>query len=83
MPLAVSTHPARSRSGRVDLEAAIKANAKIQATLLSEASTVISGMVKENKLKVVAGYYDLGNRCGDAHQLVSCHGGRCHLLLDR
>jgi carbonic anhydrase len=42
-------------------EAATKANAKIQATLLSEASTVISGLVKEGKLKVVAGYYDLAS----------------------
>jgi len=42
-----------------DLQAAIKANAKIQATLLSESSTVIAGMVKDNKIKVVAGYYDL------------------------
>jgi carbonic anhydrase len=43
------------------LEAATKANAKIQATLLSEASPVISGMVKEGTVKVVAGYYDLGS----------------------
>jgi hypothetical protein len=26
--------------------------------LLRQASTVISGLVKENKLKVIAGYYD-------------------------
>ena len=51
--------PAVDQAG-TNLEAAIKANAKIQATLLSEASTVISSMVKEGKLKVVAGYYDLG-----------------------
>src|SRR6516162_10376083 len=43
-----------------NLEAATKANAKIQAALLRQASTVISGLVKESKLKVVAGYYDLG-----------------------
>ena len=43
-----------------NLEAATKANAKIQATLLREASTVVSASVKEGKLKVVAGYYDLG-----------------------
>jgi len=42
-----------------DLAAATKANARIQARLLREASTVISGMAKENKVKVVAGYYDL------------------------
>jgi carbonic anhydrase len=51
--------PAVDQAGS-NLEAATKANAKIQATLLSQASTVISGMVKESKLKVVAGYYDLG-----------------------
>lgn len=43
-----------------NVEAATKANAKIQAGLLRDASTVISGLVKENKLKVVSGYYDLG-----------------------
>jgi carbonic anhydrase len=43
-----------------NLEAATKANAKIQAGLLRQSSTVISGLVKEKKLKVVAGYYDIG-----------------------
>jgi len=52
--------PAVDQAGH-DLEAAIKANAKIQATLLSEASTVISEMVKSGKIKVVAGYYDLAS----------------------
>jgi carbonic anhydrase len=51
--------PAVDQAGP-NLEAATKANAKIQSTLLRQASTVISGLVKENKLKVVAGYYDLG-----------------------
>src|SRR5271169_6286683 len=51
--------PAVDQAG-TNLEAATKANAKIQATLLSQASTVVSSMVKEGKLKVVAGYYDLG-----------------------
>jgi carbonic anhydrase len=50
--------PAVDQAGP-NLEAAIKANAKIQASLLREASPVISGLVKEGKLKVVAGYYDL------------------------
>ena len=50
--------PAIDQAG-TNLEAATKANAKIQATLLSQASTVVSSMVKEKKLKVVAGYYDL------------------------
>ncbi len=43
------------------LEAATKANAKIQAALLRQASTVISGLVKEGKLKVVSGYYDIAS----------------------
>jgi carbonic anhydrase len=43
-----------------DLESAIKANARIQATLLRESSTVISGFVKSGSVKVLAGYYDLG-----------------------
>jgi carbonic anhydrase len=42
-----------------DLTATIKANAKIQARLLRESSTVLSGMVKEGKVKVTSGYYDL------------------------
>jgi carbonic anhydrase len=44
---------------RSNIEAASKANAKIQAGLLRQASTVISAMVKDNKVKVVAAYYDL------------------------
>jgi len=50
--------PAVEQAGS-NLEAATKANAKIQAALLRQASTVISGLVKESKLKVVAGYYDI------------------------
>ncbi len=44
-----------------NIEAAAKANAKIHAALLEEASTVIGGLVKEDKIKVVAGYYDVTN----------------------
>jgi carbonic anhydrase len=44
-----------------NLEAATKANAKIQAGLLRQASTVILGLVKEGKLKVVSGYYDIAS----------------------
>ena len=51
--------PAVDQAGS-DLVAATKANAKIQAALLREASPVISGLVKGGKVKVVAGYYDLG-----------------------
>jgi|SRR5271167_272919 len=52
--------PAVDQAGS-NLEAATKANAKIQAALLRESSTVISGLVKENAVKVVAAYYDLSN----------------------
>ncbi len=52
--------PAVDQAGP-DLEATIKANAKIQATLLRESSTVISGMVKDGTVKVVAAYYDLSS----------------------
>lgn len=50
--------PAVERAGP-DLEAVSKANARIQSALLREASTVIAGLVKENKLTVAAGYYDV------------------------
>jgi carbonic anhydrase len=50
--------PAVDQAG-ANLEAATKANAKIQAALLRRASTVISGLVKDGKLEVVAGYYDI------------------------
>jgi len=52
--------PAVDQAGP-DLVATTKANAKMQANLLSRASTVASSMIKEGKLKVVAGYYDLGS----------------------
>lgn len=52
--------PAVDQAGH-DLPAASKANAKIQAALLREASTVIAEAVKAGKLKVVAGYYDLAS----------------------
>ena len=44
-----------------NLDAAIDANAKIQATLLSEASPVIAGAIKEGKLSVVAARYDIAS----------------------
>ena len=52
--------PAVDQGGH-DLETTIKANAKNQAMLLSQSSTVISEMVKSGKIKVVAGYYDLAS----------------------
>jgi carbonic anhydrase len=42
-----------------NMEAATKANAKIQADLLRKSSTVISDLTKESKLKVLAAYYDI------------------------
>ena len=51
--------PAIDQAG-TDLEAATRANAQIQAKLLRQSSTVISGLGKENKVKVVAAYYDIG-----------------------
>ena len=51
--------PAVDQAGS-DLAAATKANASLQAALLSKASTVLSPMVKEGKLKIVGAYYDLG-----------------------
>ena len=51
--------PAVDKSGP-DLEATAKTNAKIQAALLRQSSTVIAGMVKEGKVKVSASYYDIG-----------------------
>jgi carbonic anhydrase len=52
--------PAVDQAGH-DLEAAIRANAKIQAALLRESSPVIAGLLKEAKVKVVAAYYDIAN----------------------
>jgi carbonic anhydrase len=50
--------PAVEQAG-ANLDAAIKANAKIQAALLRKASTVVSGLIREKKLQVVAAQYDL------------------------
>jgi carbonic anhydrase len=57
---ALYTHilPAVDQAGG-NLEAAIRANARIQAALLRKGSTVVSGLMRENKLKVIAAYYDL------------------------
>jgi len=52
--------PAVDQAGP-DPEAATKANAKIQAGLLRKSSTVIAGLIKESKLKVVAAYYDVAS----------------------
>jgi carbonic anhydrase len=52
--------PAVDQAGP-NLEAAVRANAQIQAALLRKASTVISGKLKENKVKVIASYYDIAS----------------------
>ena len=50
--------PAVDQAGP-DLTAAIKANAKIQAALLRQASPVFAEQIKKNQLQIVAAYYDL------------------------
>ena len=44
-----------------DLEATVKANAKIHAALLRQASPVISGLVKKEKLLVLGAFYNIGS----------------------
>lgn len=50
--------PAVDQAGP-NLEAAIKANASIQASLLPQSSPVLAEQIKKNQLKIVAAYYDL------------------------
>ncbi len=50
--------PAIDQAG-TDLDAATKANAKFQAALLRQSSPVFAEHIKQNRLKIVAGYYDL------------------------
>jgi len=50
--------PAVDEAGS-NLNAAVNANAKYQSGLLSKSSPVISSLIKQNKLKVVAGCYDI------------------------
>ena len=52
--------PAVDQAG-ADLDAAIKANAKIQAALLRQSSPVFAEHIKQNQLRIVAGYYDLAS----------------------
>jgi carbonic anhydrase len=52
--------PAVDRAGH-DLEAAIRANAEIQASLLRQASPVFAEHITRQRLKIVAGYYDLSS----------------------
>jgi carbonic anhydrase len=50
--------PAVDQAGP-DLDATIRANAKIQAKLLAESSPALAELIKKGALKVVASYYDL------------------------
>jgi len=50
--------PAVNQAG-ANLEAAVKANASIQAALLRQSPPVLAEQIKQNQLKIVAGYYDL------------------------
>lgn len=50
--------PAVDQAGP-NLEAATKANARIQAHLLRDGSPVVAGAIKQGRVKVVAAYYDL------------------------
>jgi len=52
--------PAVNQAG-ANLEAAVKANASIQAALLRQSSPVLADQIKQNQLKIVAGYYDLAS----------------------
>ncbi len=50
--------PAVEQAGP-DSDGAIRANARIQASILRNASPVIAGLVAQSKVKVVAAYYDV------------------------
>ena len=50
--------PAVDQAGP-DPDGVIRANARIQASLLRTASPVIAGLVAQSKVKVVAAYYDI------------------------
>jgi carbonic anhydrase len=55
-----SIRPAVDQAGP-NLEAAIKANARIQAGLLRSSSPVLAEMIGKGQLKIVAAYYDLAS----------------------
>ncbi len=52
--------PAVNKAG-TDVDEAAKENARIQASLLRDASTVVSGLIDEGKLKVVAAFYNISS----------------------
>ncbi|MGC2399871.1 MAG: carbonic anhydrase [Acidobacteriaceae bacterium] len=44
-----------------DVDATVRANALLQAADLRRSSQLLSGLVEEGKLKIAAGYFDLGS----------------------
>jgi len=48
------------RTSKGDIELAIRENVKHQATLIGESSPVLARLVRQGKLKVAGGVYDLG-----------------------
>jgi carbonic anhydrase len=54
-----SIRPAVDQAGH-DLEAASRANAKIQAGLLRRSSPVLAGLIAKKQLQIAAAYYDVG-----------------------
>jgi carbonic anhydrase len=50
--------PAVEQAGP-DVEATIRANVLVQAARLRDSSPLLSGLIKEGKLKVAAGYFDI------------------------
>ena len=52
--------PAVDQAG-TDVDAVGKANAKIQAAILREASPVLAGLIEKKSFKVLAGFYDLAS----------------------
>lgn len=52
--------PAVDQAGP-DPDAVIRANARIQASLLRKASPVIAGLIAQGKVKVVAAHYDIAS----------------------
>jgi len=48
----------RNKTGNIE-ENAVIANVQYQVVRLAESSTILAGLIKEGKLKIVGGYYDL------------------------
>jgi carbonic anhydrase len=42
-----------------DVDATVRANVLVQAAKLRESSPLLSGLIKEGKLKVAAAYFDI------------------------